>query len=90
METDGDPVHKQDRGLHKPSAEELKSIDTQPIRLGEEKSVLPSPRVRQPGSIGAKVSRLFPDLGPKVDSFDRLFGEDIEIEKIFPRAEKQV
>lgn len=61
-----------------------------PILLGEEKGVLPPPRVRQPDSIGGNLSDLFPDPGPKDDSFDRLFGDTIEIEKIFPETEKQV
>ena len=119
VETDGEPVQKQDHCLHKPSAEELESIDTQPIRinhstnggdrtilpqrrarekphelipirLGEEKGALPPPSVRQPDSIGGNVSGLFPDPGPKGDSFDRLFGENIKIKKIFPATEKQV
>ena len=118
-ETDGEPVQKQDHCLHKPSAEELESIATQPIRinhsinggdrtilpqrrarekphelipirLGEEKGALPPPSVRQPDSIGGNVSGLFPETGPKGDSFDRLFGEDIEIKKIFPATGTQV
>lgn len=61
-----------------------------PIRLGEEKGALPPPRVRQPDFIAGNGSGLFPDPGPKDDSFDRLFGDDIEIEKIFPGTETQV
>ena len=61
-----------------------------PLRLGEEDTALPPPEVSQPGPIARSASEPPANPGREGDAHDPFFGDDIDIEKIFPAAKTQV
>ena len=60
------------------------------IRLGEEATALPAPKVKQPNFIAGKVSDFLAGSGLEGDSINQFFGDEIEIDKIFPVTKTQV
>ena len=84
------PVNGENRTILPRCRIEEEPNDLIPIRLGEEDAALPAPKVKQPNPIARKVSDILAESVREEDSIDQIFGDDIEIEKIFPVTNTQV
>ena len=84
------PVNGEDRTILPRRRAKEESNELIPIRLGDEDTALPAPKVKQPNPIPRKVSDFLADSDREGDSIDPLFGDEIEIEKIFPVTNTQV
>ena len=78
------PVNGENRTILPRRRTEREPNDLIPIRLGKEAPALPAPKVKQPNFIAGKASDFLAGSGREGDSINQFFGDEIEIDKIFP------
>ncbi len=78
------PVNGENRTILPRRRAEKEPNELISIRLGEEAAALPAPKVKQPNFIAGKVSDFLSGSGLEGDSIKQFFGDEIEIDKIFP------
>ena len=83
-------VHGENRTILPRRRVEAEPNELIPIRLGKEGSALPAPTVKQPNPIPREISDSPASSGREENPIDQFFGDEIEIDKIFPVTNTQV